>query len=111
MEDTDNMSFLTYLQEQQGNDYVIEQGYNDMPIADVIELELEHYHDYQDSIYPMSLRECFEDKKVLINMLMQDYVLSLLFDAIEEDENYSLSTDENIQLCHDLVKMWVEKEY
>lgn len=47
----------------------------------------------------------------MISDLMQQYVLSPLFDDIEEDEDYDLSTDENIELCHDLVKMWIEKEY
>lgn len=57
-----------------------------------------------------TLEDCFEDKRLMISDLMQQYVLSPLFDDIEEDEDYSLSTDENIELCHDLVKMWIEKE-
>lgn len=105
------MSFLTYLQEQQGNDYVNEQGYYNMPMEDIIENELDHYKDYQKSRTPMSLEDCFEDKRQIITDLMQQYVLSPLFDDIEGDEDYDLSTDENIELCHDLVKMWIEKEY
>ena len=58
----------------------------------------------------MNLEDCYEDKKLIIEDLMNQFVLPVLFDDIESDEDYSLSTDETTELCIDLVKMWAEKE-
>lgn len=59
----------------------------------------------------MSIEDCYEDKKLLIANLMNEYVTSPLFDDIDSDEDYDLSTDENIELCEELVKMWVKDNY
>lgn len=53
----------------------------------------------------MTLEDCYEDKKPMIEELMS-VAMSVLFDDIEADDEYSLSTDENIELCEDLFKMW-----
>lgn len=53
----------------------------------------------------MSIEDCYEDKKPMIEELMS-VAMSMLFDDIEADDEYSLSTDENIALCEDLFKMW-----
>lgn len=56
----------------------------------------------------MTLEDCYEDKLDLINDLM-DSVYSGLFEDIESDEEYSLSTDEINELVEDLIRIWVKK--
>ena len=57
----------------------------------------------------MHIEDCYEDKKPIVDVLMQN-VLSILFDDIEADDEYTLGTDENTELCVDIIKMYVEKE-
>lgn len=58
----------------------------------------------------MNINDIYKDKELIIRDLMQDYVLSPLFDNIDEDDKYDFSTVENIELCLQLMKMWVDKE-
>lgn len=53
----------------------------------------------------MNLNEVYKDKKKIIGKVMSQ-AMSKLFDEIENDDDYDLSTDENIELCEDLFTMW-----
>lgn len=57
----------------------------------------------------MTLEDCYEDKKLIIKDLI-DESMAVLFDDIELDAEYDLSTDEIAELCTDLMKMYVKKE-
>lgn len=53
----------------------------------------------------MNIQEIYGDKKELIEIVMSG-AMSKLFDDIDNDNKYTLSTDENIELCEDLFIMW-----
>jgi len=55
----------------------------------------------------MTIGDCYEDKKPMIEDLMS-VAMSALFDDIDADDEYDLSTDENIELCEELFKIWCD---
>ena len=55
----------------------------------------------------MTLQECYEDKKELINSAMTD-AYGVIWSAINDDDtDYQLSTDEVNQLAFDLMKEYL----
>lgn len=53
----------------------------------------------------MNIKEIYKIKQKLIEKVMSN-AMSKLFDDIENDDDFSLSTDENIELCEDLFIYW-----
>jgi hypothetical protein len=56
----------------------------------------------------MNIQEIYGDKKEIIEKAMSK-AMGKIFDSIEEDEEYTLSTDENIELCEELMSLWLKR--
>ena len=58
----------------------------------------------------MNLKEIYIDKQKVIEKAVGKAV-NTIFDSIENDNGYSLSTDENLELCFELVERYCKGGY
>lgn len=58
----------------------------------------------------MTINDIYEDKKPLIEEAINE-VIGKLFEDIDNDDEYSLSTDENTELCYKLIARYAEERF